>query len=148
MKKKLYALAGGLAGAVVLTALHQSVRYLRPDIAPRMDKLDMDLIHKVGDQLQIPLPPDNELYRMTFVGEILGNTAYYSLIGDTLPQLNAWFLGTLAGVSALVLPEHLGIDPAPCNRTKATQYLTVGYYVAGALAAAATTKWLKDLSKK
>jgi hypothetical protein len=55
-------------------------------------------------------------------------------------------LGAVAGASAVILPEHLGIDPAPSNRTKTTQYLTVGYYVAGALAAAATIRWLNSLS--
>lgn len=146
MKKKLYALAGGLVGAGVLTALHQSIRYSLPDIAPRMDLLDLSLIHKVGDQMHLALPPDNELYKATFIGEIIANSAYYSLIGGDCPQLKAWFLGTVAGVSAVVLPEHLGIDPAPSNRTKATKYLTVGYYLAGALAAAATIKWLNKIS--
>ena len=146
MKKKLFALAGALVGTSVLTALHQSIRYTLPDIAPRMDMLDLELIHKVGDQLHVSLPSDDELYRATFIGEIVCNTAYYSLIGGSCPQLKAWFLGTVAGVSAVVLPEHLGIDPAPSNRTKATQYLTVGYYVAGALAAAATIRWLNKLT--
>jgi len=147
MKRKLYALAGGLVGAGVLTALHQAIRYTLPDIAPRMDKLDLELIHKVGGQLQLDLPPDDELYRMTFIGEIVCNSAYYSMIGGDCTQLKAWLLGTTAGVSAVILPEHLGIDPAPSNRTKATQYLTVGYYVAGALAAAATVRWLNRLSR-
>lgn len=146
MKKKLYALAGGLVGTSVLTALHQTIRYAFPDIAPRMDLLDLSLIHKVGDELHLPLPSDEELYKMTFIGEIVGNTAYYSLIGGNCPQLKAWFLGTVAGATAVILPEHLGIDPAPSNRTKTTQYLTVGYYLAGALAAAATVRWLNSLS--
>lgn len=146
MKKKLYAIAGGLVGTAVLTALHQTIRYSLPDIAPRMDQLDMQLLHKAGDQMHIALPDDNELYKMTFIGEIVCNTAYYSLIGGDCPQLKAWFLGTVAGVSAVVLPEHLGINPAPSNRTQATKYLTVGYYLAGALAAAATVKWLNSLS--
>ena len=147
MKKKLYAIAGGLVGAGVLTALHQSIRYTLPNIAPRMDLLDLELIHKAGDRMHLTLPSDDQLYRMTFIGELVCNSAYYSLIGGDCPQIKAWLLGTAAGVSAVVLPEHLGIDPAPSNRTKATQYLTVGYYVAGALAAAATIRWLNKLSK-
>jgi hypothetical protein len=146
MKKKLYALAGGLVGTAVLTALHQSIRYTLPDIAPRMDLLDLSLIHKVGDHMHLALPPDNELYKATFIGEIICNTAYYSLIGGDCPQIKGWLLGAVAGASAVILPEHLGIDPAPSNRTKTTQYLTVGYYVAGALAAAATIRWLNSLS--
>ena len=146
MKRKLYAIAGALVGTTVLTALHQSIRYAFPDIAPRMDLLDLSLIHKAGDQMHLALPPDDELYKMTFIGEIVCNTAYYSLIGGDCPKLKAWFLGTVAGASAVVLPEHLGIDPAQSNRTRATQYLTVGYYLAGALAAAATVRWLNHLS--
>jgi hypothetical protein len=146
MKRKLFALAGGLVGTAVLTALHQTIRYTLPDIAPRMDLLDLSLIHKVGNQTNMALPPDDKLYKMTFIGEIVCNTAYYSLIGGDCPQIKAWLLGSAAGVSAVVLPEHLGIDPAPSNRTKATRYLTVGYYVAGALAAAATIRWLNRLT--
>jgi hypothetical protein len=146
MKRKLFALAGGLVGTTVLTALHQTIRYTLPDIAPRMDLLDLSLMHKVGDQLNLSLPPDDQLYKMTFIGEIVCNTAYYTLISGDCPQLKAWFLGGIAGASAVVLPEKLGLDPAPSNRTKATQYLTVGYYVAGALAAAATIRWLNRLA--
>lgn len=147
MKKKLFALAGGLVGTTVLTALHQTIRYTLPDIAPRMDLLDLKLIHKTANQLHLPLPSDEVLYRMTFIGEFVGNTAYYSLIGTSFPKINALFLGTIAGAGAVVLPEHLGINPAPSNRTRATQYLTIGYYVAGALAAAATINWLKKLTR-
>src|SRR6476469_3189522 len=145
MKRELFALAGGLVGTTGLTALHQTIRYTLPNIAPRMDLLDLSLIHKVGGQMQVELPPEDQLYKMTFIGEIICNTAYYSLIGGDCPKLKAWFLGSIAGASAVVLPEHLGIDPAPSNRTKATQYLTVGYYLAGALAAAATVRWLNRL---
>ena len=147
MKRKLILLAGGLVGTTVLTALHQTIRKTLPDIAPRMDLLDIELIHKAGNELNITLPSDKDLYKMTFIGEFVGNTAYYSLIGTTFPRLNAWFLGTLAGAGAVVLPEHFGINPAPSNRTKATQYLTIGYYVTGALAAAATVRWLKRITK-
>ena len=89
MKRKLFALAGGLVGTTVLTALHQTIRYTLPDIAPRMDLFDLSLIHKVGDQMHLSLPSDDELYKMTFISEIVCNTAYYTLIGGDCPTIKS-----------------------------------------------------------
>ncbi len=147
MKKKLLALAGGLAGACTVSMLHQAFRYIIPAVAPRMDLLGMEAMRKVRNAVGMPIPPEDELYKQTFIGDIITNTLYYSLAGSKGSQLNGLLLGTGAGIGAVDLPEYIGLQPAHSNRTKATRYLAVGMYVAGGLAAAATVKWLNSLLK-
>lgn len=146
MKKRLYALAGGLAGACTVTLLHQALRYSVPGIAPRMDLMGMEAMRKARQFLGWPIPPENELFKQTFIGDMISNTMYYSFAGGDCTQLKGLLLGTAAGLGAVNLPEPMGLTPAHSNRTKATRYLSVGIYVAGGIAAAATINWLNSLA--
>lgn len=145
MKKKLFALAGGLAGACTLSLIHQALRFSVPDIAPRMDLMGIEAMRKTRQKIGMYIPPENELYRQTFIGDIAANTLYYSLVGRG-SQFKGLLLGTAAGLGAVELPVKIGLNPANSNRTKATQYLTLGLYVVGGLTAAATAKWLHSLT--
>ena len=136
------ALAGGVAGTLTVASLHEALRRVTPD-APRMDILDMELIRKGLKTLDMEVPGHDELERWAVGGELVCDTAYYSLAG-TGGKKGAWLrgalLGLVAGVTAVVLPKPLGLPEEPSNKTLATQLMTVGLYVMGGLVAAAVTQ--------
>ncbi|HSI90411.1 MAG TPA: hypothetical protein VK927_04800 [Adhaeribacter sp.] len=138
----LRALAGGIAGAVTVTLIHETMRRLLPD-APRMDVLGMRALAKGLNKANQPVPEKDALHTWTLAGDIVANSLYYSLTGS---GKNAWtkgaVLGLAAGVGGVVLPGPLGLGEAPSNRTPQTQAMTVAWYLLGGLAAAATVKLL------
>lgn len=146
--KKIIALIGGLAGAGTVTLLHQALKYSVPSVAPRMDLMGMEAMAKARKRVHLPVPPEEELYKQTFVGDIIANTLYYSLAGGNSADLKGTALGVAAGMGAVHLPEYLHLTPDHSSRTKATEYLSIGIYVAGGLAAAATIELLTNLTHK
>ena len=144
--KKVIALLGGIAGAATVTALHQALKTVAPAVAPRMDLLGMEAMKKIRNRVHLPIPSEEELYKQTFVGDIIFNTLYYSLAGGKAADLKGTVLGIAAGVGAVQLPEKLHLNPEHSSRTKTTEYLTMGIYIAGGLMAAATVGGLLQLS--
>lgn len=132
------AIGAGLAGAVALTVLHETVRHARDD-APRMDVLGERAIAAAARGVGAQPPAGDSLHRSALAGDIVANTLFYSLVGLGHPA-GAWWRGTLlgitAGVGAVMLPGPLGLGRAPSNRTTQTGVMTVAWYVAGGLAAA------------
>lgn len=131
-------MAGGLAGAVALTLVHETMRRFVPN-APRMDVLGMRSIEKLMTKADAEPPQDkDELHTWALAGDVVSNSLYYSLAGT---GSNAWWrgaaLGAAAGLGAVYLPGPLGLGEAPSNRTTQTQLMTVGYYLLGGLVAAA-----------
>ena len=143
--KKIIGLLGGIAGAATVTALHQAIKAIAPDVAPRMDLLGMEAMTKIRNRVHLPVPPEEVLYKQTFVGDIIFNTLYYSLAGGNAADLKGTVLGIAAGIGAVQLPEKLHLNPAHSSRTKTTEYLTMGMYIAGGLMAAATIGGLTQL---
>ncbi|MFD1186291.1 hypothetical protein [Pontibacter rugosus] len=138
MNNVIKSMAGGLAGACVLTLVHESMRRFVPD-APRMDVLGMRSISKLMRKADAEPPQDkDELHTMALAGDVLSNSLYYSLAGT---GKDAWWrgaiLGATAGAGAVLLPGPLGLGEEPSNRTTKTQAMTVGYYLLGGLVAAA-----------
>lgn len=135
--KTLIALTGGLAGACVLTAIHQLVKQKDGYHAPRMDLLGMESFKKIGEKAHIPMPSGNKLYTITMISDIISNTIYYSAagIGKKDSLLKGTVLGLAAGLGAVFLPKPLGLDPSPSNRTPQTQALAVAYYLIGGIVA-------------
>mgnify|MGYP005753116201 CR=1 FL=1 len=138
MNNALKAMASGLAGAVVLTVVHETLRRLVPD-APRMDVLGMRSIEKLMTKADEEPPQDKqELHNWALAGDVISNSLYYSLAGV---GRNAWWrgavLGAAAGAGAVLLPGPLGLGEEPSNRTTKTQVMTVSYYLLGGLVAAA-----------
>lgn len=132
------AFVGGLAGACVVTAVHETVRRLNPD-APRMDVLGMRSISKLMHKAGATPPQDrHELHTWALVGDVVSNSLYYSMAGT---GKSAWWrgavLGAAAGAGAVLLPGPLGLGEEPSNKTTETQALAVGYYLLGGLVAAA-----------
>lgn len=143
------AAASGLIGACTLTLIHESARQFMPD-APRMDVLGMRAIAKSLRLLDEEVPPGDRLHKITLAGDIVSNSAYYSLVGAGKPDgalLRGTLLGLAAGIGAVVLPEPLGLGDAPSARTPQTKVMTIGWYLAGGIAAALAYRLLSKQSR-
>ncbi len=140
-------LAGGLAGAATVTLLHESIRRVVPQ-APRMDRLGMQAISKGLKKAGIKVPEEKALFTVAMAGDLVSNALYYSAAGIG-SEKNIWLRGSLlglaAGVGAVLLPEPLGLNKRHSNKTVATQVMTIGLYVTGALV---TTAVIKLLNRK
>ncbi|RAU81559.1 hypothetical protein [Pontibacter arcticus] len=132
----LKSMVGGLAGACVLTLVHETVRRTIPN-APRMDILGMQAIAK-GLRMTGHTPPQSEekLHTWAMVGDVVSNSLYYSFAGTGSSALKVGaVLGAAAGAGAVLLPGPLGLSEEPSNRTPETQAMTVGLYLLGGLVA-------------
>ena len=138
------ALLGGLAGASLLTLIHETTRQLVPN-APRMDLLGEQALSKMLTRADQPVPEEDTLYALTMAGDIVSNALYYSMagIGDakTAP-LKGTLLGLAAGIGAITLPRPLGLSEAPSKRTTETAVMTVALYTLGGIAAGYAMQWL------
>ncbi len=142
--KLLPSLTAGLAGAVALTALHETARHLRPHDAPRMDVLGMRGLRKLLHLADAPQPDNDTLFDLTMVGDVLSNGLYFSLVGSGRHALRrGLLLGVAAGAGGLLLPGPLGLGEAPSNRTPQTQAMTVAWYVVGGAVAGAVARALR-----
>jgi hypothetical protein len=140
-------LVNGFAGALTLTVLHEAMRRIVPD-APRMDVLGMRAIAKGLVKSGAPLPSEEKLYGMAMAGDLVANSLYYSLAGT---GKNAWVKGALLGLAAgaggVALPGPLGLGEDASARTPQTKLMTVAWYLAGGLAAAAVAQVWGDKKK-
>lgn len=143
------ALAGGLAGAATITLLHESIRRVVPE-APRMDRLGMQAISKGLKKAGKKVPKQDTLFTITMAGDLISNALFYSAAGIG-SEKNIWVrssvLGLAAGLGAVLLPQPLGLNNKHSNRTVATQMMTVGLYVTGALVTTAVIKLLNRKKK-
>lgn len=140
------ALISGLVGACAVTLINETARQFIKD-APRLDILGKRAIAYPLMEADIEPPPNKELYWITMGGDLISNSLYYSLVGlgDEKNALrNGALLGMAAGIGAVVLSEPLGLGEEPVNRTGETELMTIGWYLAGGLAAAATYQMLSD----
>jgi hypothetical protein len=148
--KVIHAIEGGVAGAVALTLVHESIRKVIPQ-APRMDLLGMNAISKGLRLAGARTPSERKLYTATLVGDLFSNALYYSFAGigkrDNVMTRGA-LLGLAAGLGAVLLPEPLGLNPRHSNRSVQTQLMTVGLYVIGGIVAAAVMKKVAKHKKK
>lgn len=134
--KLLSSLAAGFAGALALTALHETVRRLRPHDAPRMDVLGERGLRKLLALEDLPQPDHEVAYSATLFGDVLSNGLYYALVGSGPRSLaKGAALGVAAGVGGVLLPGPLGLGEGPSNRTPQTQAMTVAWYTIGGLVA-------------
>ena len=132
-------LIAGAAGAVALTAIHQAARAVT-DAAPRMDVVGMRALARGADAVGQEAPRTHAgLYGLTLAGDLIANSAYYSL---ATTYTRGTVLGLLAGIGALVLPERMGLGVPPKSDLLSNQVMTVAWYLVGGLAAAATAQCL------
>jgi len=138
-------LIGGFAGAIALNLLHETARRIDPK-APRVDLLGEQALTKSLDALEIDAPQGRELYLATLAADVLSNGIYFAAIGGSEKSnliRNGLATGIIAGLGAIKLPEPLGLDDAPVNRSQATQLMTVAWYTIGGLVAAIVIKKLR-----
>lgn len=140
------ALAGGLAGAVALNLIHETYRKIDED-APKIQLIGEEALVKMLKAAHLPQPNgEEELYQWTMAGDILSNAVYYSLIGAGKRKgllKRGFVIGLAAGVITVFMPEKMGLNNAPSDRTIETKVLTVLWYTLGGLAAAGVMKIFK-----
>lgn len=142
---KIKNLIAGLSGAIALNILHEVLKKQKKDV-PRVDLVGEEALQKGLNYLGTGIEDKKDLYNATLAGDLVGNTMYYSLIGAGDAKYlwpKAIFIGLTAGIGAVKLPEPMGLDPEPVNKTNEVQLLTVGYYLFGALVTAAVVKIFK-----
>ncbi|GMA14991.1 hypothetical protein E5F05_12125 [Deinococcus metallilatus] len=149
LKRWLPLVAGGLAGAVTVTLLNEGARRLVPH-APRLDVIGERALSQSLRAAGVEPPHGDDLYRWTLASDLVSNALYYGLVGVGDPA-NATrrgaSLGLAAGLGAVFLPRPLGLGRQPGEQPPLTQLLTVTWYLAGGLAAAATYRALsRDVS--
>lgn len=113
-----------------------------------MDRLGMQAISKGLKKAGRKVPKEQTLFTVTMIGDVVSNALFYSAVGIG-KEKNIWVrsaaFGLAAGLGAVLLPQPLGLDSRPSNRTVATKVMTVGLYVTGALV---TTAVIKLLNRK
>jgi hypothetical protein len=140
------AMLGGLVGACALTLLNETARQFVKD-APRIDLLGKRAIAKPLMKMGVAPPQDDNLYWITLASDIFSNSLYYCLIGlgnEKNAYRNGALLGLAAGIGAVALPAPLGLGTDTTARTGQTELMTVAWYLAGGLAAAAVYQLLSD----
>lgn len=133
----LQAIGSGVAGAMALTAVHETARKTLAD-APRMDVLASRAIAGSLEAMGQQPPSDERLYEAAMVGDIVSNSLYYSLVGLGSPEgavKRGALLGLAAGLGAVVLPPLMGLGHGPSRRTRSTEAMTVGWYLLGGVVA-------------
>lgn len=126
----------GIAGAVAMNMAHEITRRVLPE-APRLDVVGMRALARISSAAGVA--PPARLREATFAADLAANSLYFSLVGiasarRALP-LGA-FLGGAAGVGSVLLPPPMKLGAGEVNRTRTTEALTVGLYLAGGLVAA------------
>ncbi|WP_276479492.1 hypothetical protein [Paraflavitalea pollutisoli] len=148
--KLLTSLAGGLAGALAVTLLHELTRKMGTSNAPRLDTLGEQATAKLIEKTGHDAPTGSKLHNTALAGDILANTLYYSLAGARMNKAmsTGGILGLSAGIGALKLPGVLGLSEDKTNSSPKQRWLTIGLYVAGGLIAAGVTRWLEKKAKR
>lgn len=140
------AIGGGIAGAITLTLIHETVRRSISN-APRMDLLGMEAIAKTLDSVDAEVPKEDKLFKITMAGDIVSNALYYSLTGIGKGEqavLRGAFLGLAAGIGAVYLPKPLGLNAAPAGRTIQTKVMTFALYTIGGVVAGFIGKLIEN----
>jgi len=138
-------LLAGVAGALTLTAVHQLARRLTSN-APRMDVLGERAVVATAEALGKTPPSERSAYRLALAGDLVANSAYYSLITcgrDSRLWTRAVMLGTAAGIGAVVLPERIGLGQPPRSWNRSNQAMTLAWYLLGGLATGCTGECLR-----
>ena len=130
-------LLAGLGGALVLTLLNESLKHVNGEM-PRIDLVGEEALEKTIAYFGLDLGDKTNLYEASLVGDLITNTAYFSLIDGEGSELwkKAASAGVMAGFGAVNLPSAIGLDDAPVAKSTATKAWTIGYYVLGALTTA------------
>lgn len=140
----------GLAGAAVLNVLHETARKVCKD-APEINKIGEEGVAHTAEAAGMKVPSGKKLYATALAADLIGNAFYYAMVGKG-PRNMVWkrgtALGVTAGLGALGLTRPLGLHDEPVNKNLASQLMTIAWYTAGGLAAAAASNLLSKVSGK
>jgi hypothetical protein len=127
---------GGLAGAVALTLLNETVKKISPS-TPRPDLLGENAVAKLmkGNGF---VPQVVQQY-FPLVGDLVSNSLFYGMArgnnsSNTLAR--GAMLGLAAGIGAVILPKEIGLQSRHTEKTTETKLMTIGWYLLGGLVAA------------
>ncbi|MGA9638247.1 hypothetical protein [Flavobacterium sp.] len=134
----------GLGGALVLTILNESLKNINHNM-PRINLVGEEAVYKAAQFLGYEIEDEHILTGSTLVGDIVSNATYYSLISGEGKELwaKAVSSGLLAGYGVVNLPDKIELDDTPVAKNLTTKALTIGYYLAGALATATILQFLE-----
>ena len=135
----------GLAGAAVLTAIHETARRVVPH-PPRTDVLGSRAIAAGFRRVGLTPPRANALYALAMAADVVSNGAIYATVpvgDDRSAYRRGLVIGLLTGVTALVLPPLIGLGHMPGRKAPYTQLTALAWYAAGGYAAAAAGRWLR-----
>jgi hypothetical protein len=141
------ALAAGAVGAAAVTIANEVGRRTIAD-APRLDLLGTRALSKLASPGGVRrfLPGKRkELWRTALAGDLAANALLYALAApgrSPRPVARGLFLGTLAGVGAVLLAPKLGLGHRPSDATVETAVLTVAWYAIGGVAAGVAARAL------
>ncbi|TDE15360.1 hypothetical protein [Dyadobacter psychrotolerans] len=147
--KEITNLAGGLAGALALNILHETVRRFDSE-APRIDLVGEEALTDIIESTGADAPKGNTLYAATLAGDLISNALYYSAIGLGNEKDILWRgagYGLMAGAGAVFLTKPLGLNEAPVAKTTKTKVLTATWYLFGGLVAALAIRGLKTVER-
>ncbi len=136
---KTAAIGAGLAGSIVVTAIHQLLKNTRED-APRMDLLGVQSLSKITGVPFKEARQSTAAYYGTMAADVLVNGLYYTLVaiaGRKKAIASGTVLGAAAGAGAVLLPDKLGLNAAYSNRTTQTKLMAFGLYLVGGIIAGA-----------
>ncbi len=139
-------LLGGLAGALALNIIHETVRHFYKD-APRVDEVGKEGINHAVEAVTGQSLSGKQLYTANLTGDIISNSLFYSTIGSAETKnllLRGAATGISVGLSTLSMTKRMGLDDAPINRNLKTKAMTVGYYFAGGLVAGLVIRALRS----
>jgi len=147
MSRLTTALASGVAGAIATNVAHEIVRRATP-LAPRVDLLGMQALAKMYRAVDAAPPTGRTLYVRTLIGDVISNTAYFSLAGAAgqRSRIAGLGLGVVAGIGAFFVPEHSDLDEITTARSTPTKLLVVGLYTLGGLVAGTLFAALEEKS--
>lgn len=140
-------LIAGVAGAVALNVVHESVRQFVPT-APRVDLIGKQLTAQAFRQLGKKPPQGDRRYALAMVADVLSNSLYYSLVGRGSPrsaELRGLLLGVAGGVGAVIAPNFLDVSKKAVQRDPSTVGMTIAYYMLGGVIAGGVGKRLSKL---
>jgi len=138
-------LIGGLAGAITLNLLHETIRRFDPD-APRVDLVGEEALNKAIEAAGGEALEGKALYAATLAGDILSNALYYSAIGtgkDRRLLARGILIGASGGIGALKFTRPMKLHDEPITQSQKTKWMTVAYYLAGGLVTATVIKALR-----
>lgn len=147
--KVLASLAGGLAGAITVTILHEVIRKIDPS-APRLDLVGQKATEKLAQKVGYKSPTGNSLYATSLAGSILANTLTYSFAGlsGKRPLSFGTVMGATMGLSAVTLPHKLGLNGTHTSNAQRHKWVTMILYIAGGLVASAVAHQVEKRKKK